>query len=389
MKRFGMFVFALLLTVTLGTGICLADINEDLYKAISAKDIQKVKELISNGANINARWKNIIGGYISALDHAVSSGAPDIAIFLIDKGADVNYSIGGGDTVLMDAAWQGFSDVVELLLKKGANPNAKEELTGWTALMDAAMAGRTQTAKMLLNNGANVDLADKDGQTALHLAMVISCHPETVSLLLMKGANANAKTGNGRTPLMYAVTCPNEINVLLKSGADVNAKDSRGFTTLMFAAKQDQIGTAKLLIAGGADINAKSSNGSTALSIAEANDMIIFLRQAGANGDKMPVQISSALSTADIKFLTDECLIDRSDIDAIPKLEKSVKELLFTRITRRDCKSLAYFKSSRAYFKTLLLRKKGDDFPMPPAGWGIEYLTNDEIKLYEKALEAW
>ena len=388
MKRLGMFVSALLLTVTLGTGVCLADINEDLYRAISAKDIQKVKELISKGADVNAKWKNIIGGYIAPLDHAVSSGAAEIAMFLIDKGVDVHYSVDGRDAILLQAAQrEGFTDVVGLLLKKGINVNVKEDLMGWTALMEAAMRGYTETVKLLLENGANIDLTDKSGQTALHLAMTLACHTETVRLLLMKGANANAETGNGGTPLMYAVTCPNEVELLIKNDADVNAKDSKGITALMIAAKEGQIGTAKLLITNGADINAKSNNGSTALSVAEAKDMIIFLREAGAKGDKLPLEVPSVLSAADIKFLTDECLIDRSDIDAIPKLEKKIKELLFTRIVRRDCKSLATFKACRTYFKTLTHRKKGDDFPMPPPGWSADYMTEDEFKLYEKALD--
>ncbi len=384
-------VAALLIVTAFGAGLGLADINDDLFKAIEAKDIQKVKELVASGADVNAKGKNLVGGFRVPLQVALGNLQPEIAAFLIEKGADPNYADSlAGQTHLIRAAGFGYAEVVGLLLKKGAAVNVKETMLGQTALMNAAMGGRTEVAKLLIENGADLGLTDESGETALHLAMTIGCHSETIKLLAAKGANLNARTNNGSTPLMYAVSCPGDVvGFLIKNGADVNATTSGGGTALMYAAKAGQIENAKLLIASGADVNAKTAKGSTALSLAEANDMITLLRQSGAQGDKMPIQVPAALSAEDIKFATEQCQILRPDVDAIPKLEKKVKDLLFARIVRRDCNLLAGFKASRGYFAQLKAMKKGDKFPMPPGGWDAHFLTDDEIKVYQKILDSW
>jgi ankyrin repeat protein len=52
---------------------------------------------------------------------------------LLDEGADVNAKNKDGLTGLMHAAWKGHKEVVKLLLESGADVNAKDEC-GWTAL---------------------------------------------------------------------------------------------------------------------------------------------------------------------------------------------------------------------------------------------------------------
>jgi hypothetical protein len=112
------------------------NIGKELIEAVKSRDIKRVKELLERGANPNAKDKN---GW-TPLHHAASVGSLDIAMLLINKGADVNAksekdvnilsdifndiaTINTGSTPLHVAAYKGNLPVVELLLESGADPN--------------------------------------------------------------------------------------------------------------------------------------------------------------------------------------------------------------------------------------------------------------------------
>ena len=67
------------------------------------------------------------------------------------------------------AATLGHADVVEELLKAGADVNARA-LDGATALIGAALFGRIDTVKVLLDHGADITVSNNDGTTALSAA---------------------------------------------------------------------------------------------------------------------------------------------------------------------------------------------------------------------------
>uniref|UniRef100_A0A1X7SW55 Uncharacterized protein n=1 Tax=Amphimedon queenslandica TaxID=400682 RepID=A0A1X7SW55_AMPQE len=64
-----------------------------------------------------------------------------------------------GDTALIAAAEGGNCDVVELLLKKGADLS-HSNYEGYTALIVAAVEGHYDIVQLLLNNGADQSTAN-------------------------------------------------------------------------------------------------------------------------------------------------------------------------------------------------------------------------------------
>lgn len=156
----------------------------------------------------------------------------------------------------------------------------------------------------------------------------------------------------------------------------------------MYAAGSCSVEMVKLLLEKGADMNARNNQGNTALYEAEINvnmNVMALLRQSGAEGGKLPKEIPSELTSDDVRFLSDQCHMDRSDIDIIPRLEKKVQPKLFARIAMRDCNLLSSYKTSREYYRQL---KPNTRIPMSPAGWSIDYLTKDEFKKYEEILDS-
>jgi ankyrin repeat protein len=88
----------------------------------------------------------------------------------------------------MFAAGRGHREVVELLLKNGANVNAKAA-DGWTALVRAADRGHRKVVEVLLKNGADVNAKDipeefTGGVAARMLAAIIAKAKDTNVWLL-------------------------------------------------------------------------------------------------------------------------------------------------------------------------------------------------------------
>ncbi|GIL77976.1 hypothetical protein Vretimale_7377 [Volvox reticuliferus] len=107
---------------------------------------------------------------------------------------------GGSYTPLHYAARGGHLDAVELLLQKGANPNAATRGMGATPLHRAAMQGHFFVVERLLAAGADARAVDCDLETPLHKAAVQG-HGEVCRLLLERCPEAGGAADKaGRTP---------------------------------------------------------------------------------------------------------------------------------------------------------------------------------------------
>ncbi len=90
---------------------------ESIHEAAAAGDIEKIKSLISGGADVNA--KDDKGN--APIHYAVLLANKDVIELLIDSGADVNLKDDQGHTALWWAKELKNNELVELLLKHGAS----------------------------------------------------------------------------------------------------------------------------------------------------------------------------------------------------------------------------------------------------------------------------
>jgi ankyrin repeat protein len=315
-----------------------------LMEAARHGNLAVVKALLSAGADPNAQEKN--GGQ-TVLMWAIAERQAAVTEELVRHKADVNARSKGGSTPLMFAA-QGDAASARILLDAGANPNDTMPGNAITALIIASSMGQTDVVNVLLDKGADANIHDKNGFTAMHAAVRDSDYGEdrasratavaTVKVLLAHHADPNvrikaekpvARTTNevsleGATPLALAAEVNNleVIKLLVDGGADPLLATEQGTTPLVLSAgagtdvqrarsleeRATAVETARYLVAHGADVNAAGQFGWTPLHAASyqgLNDVIEFLAGKGAKLDAMdklgqtPLSISLSVLTKD------------------------------------------------------------------------------------------
>ena len=168
----------------------------DLHYAAVLNRPDLARRLLDAGASIDAPLR--VGGNTGQLVETLRAfDAPATVIRRL-----VNEVEGFTATPLLLSVSAGAGDVAELLLDRGANVEAANEI-GSAPLHEAAAAGDFEIVELLLDRGANVEAADDLGETPLHAA-VLSSSVEVVELLLDRGANVEATTDSGQTPFDVA-----------------------------------------------------------------------------------------------------------------------------------------------------------------------------------------
>jgi ankyrin repeat protein len=150
-----------------------------------------------------------------------------------------------GWTSLIFASENGYAEIVDCLLKNGADPNMADIIDEWAPLMLASSEGHIEIVKSLLNKGADPDEINKIGRSALELASSHG-HIKIVDCLLKNGANPNNDDGealieaskNGHTEI---------VQMLLEYGADPNIKNNAEFNAIDIAKKAGQSECVRIL----------------------------------------------------------------------------------------------------------------------------------------------
>lgn len=168
-------------------------------------NIETVGLFLQAGLDPNSR-KEVEGGTVTALHAAVDGGNREIAVLLLQRGADVDARAPGQHTVLHAALGRTNVDLtmVDLLITNGANVNAASD-RGVTPLISAVQWGHLGAVELLLSKGADVNAATTNGYTALMIAAGDD-NVEAVKSLLKAKPNLNARGGKlGQTALELAV----------------------------------------------------------------------------------------------------------------------------------------------------------------------------------------
>ena len=154
MKKILWFVAVLVLNCSVAMASVF--LSEDWWKAATIEDVQK---MISNSSKYSEYDRK------KFLEDAVAySPYPAVVQLLIKKGADVNARNYKGQTILMRAAEYSSPQIVKILIEAGADVNAHND--GRTALMIAARRHSPEMVKILIEAGADVNAKTRHGETA-------------------------------------------------------------------------------------------------------------------------------------------------------------------------------------------------------------------------------
>lgn len=233
--------------------------NHLLIQAVIKEDIKRVQQLLDEGADVNFQVED--GGW-TALHNAVNVSNKDIVDLLLRYGADPCLRKKNGATPFIVAGIVGNVELLELFLSKGSDVNEYDD-NGFTAFMEAAWYGKVEALRFLYDNGAEVNLGRKTkedqrkirkgGATAL-MDAARNGHVEALRILLEEmRADVKACDNMGRNALIHAFLNPNARTVevvahLLDHGVEVNVRGEEGKTPLILAVEKRDYNLVKMLL---------------------------------------------------------------------------------------------------------------------------------------------
>jgi len=214
---------------------------------------------------------------------AIINNHIELALFLVEKGADVNAADDfhkrtplyaavemrdpdfTRDTASPVADARDPMDLIKALLARGANPNAQVNTTpfrgfyqvsanwvnfdGQTAFIRAALSGDITLMRLLVEHGADPNIKTYEGSTALMAAAGVNFvvsqtysrsddeYLEAAKLCLEKGADVNATNNQGFTAMHGATNrgFDKMVQLLADHGSKLDVKDKQGRTPMTFA----------------------------------------------------------------------------------------------------------------------------------------------------------
>jgi uncharacterized protein len=214
------------------------DGSTPLQYAVYENNAAEVRRLLKAGANVSLA--NNYGATPMGL--AAEIGNPEIIKLLLDAGANPESPNADGQTALLLVARTGNVDAAKLLVDHGAKVDAKEKWGGQTPLMWASARRHPQMMQFLISKGADINARSIDRDYQRHVTA--------------EGRPKSMDSG-GFTPLHYAAreNCLACVKVLVDNKADLNLQDPDGVSPLLVAILNSNWDLAKQLIEAGADVN--------------------------------------------------------------------------------------------------------------------------------------
>ena len=159
MKRFGRLAFiAAMGMLAVPAAAQMAGVDGDTFvSAVRDRDGAKATELLAKhrGSIVNTRDGKGETGLIVAITRRDETWTG----FLLNEGADPNYTARNGDTPLIAAARVGYADAAQWLIESGAKVDVANR-AGETPLIVAVQMRQPQLIRFLLSKGADPDKTD-------------------------------------------------------------------------------------------------------------------------------------------------------------------------------------------------------------------------------------
>ena len=231
--------------------------QQEIFSAIRNGDLKAVKEFIEkNPASLEIQDVN----RMTPLMYASFHGQREVAAYLIERGANVNYER-AGESCLHQAAQMNRRDVVALLLDHGADIESQKPRT---PLYYAISAGAREAAELLIERGSAVPVS---------------------SYLLHRAVQKGISTAVDR---------------MIADGADLLSQNHSGGTLLHSASEGGMVLLVELMLAKGAGIDARDRYGRTPLHLAAANGHLAVVRQLVRKGAGRDIAVPTGATAYDL-----------------------------------------------------------------------------------------
>lgn len=138
---------------------------------------------------------------------ATKSNQIDVALALLDAGADPNAADDIADSAFLYAGAEGFNEILTATVEHGADVASLHRFGG-TALIPASEHAHVDTVRILIDAGAAIDHVNNSNWTALHEAIILGDGSDryvtVAGMLLEAGADPSIADGSGVLPRQLA-----------------------------------------------------------------------------------------------------------------------------------------------------------------------------------------
>lgn len=304
----------------------------------------------------------------------------DLMQKLISKGAKLNYPL--SKPPLIYASMYSKPDVVNLLLKNGANPNIKDT-DNITPIMRSIMNNNYDTTKLLIKYGSNVNYGGPENDNIPINLAILKKNSKIINLLIDNGSNMNTVDRFLNTPVHYLLQTNKTNNLIHDStifkalySADLNIRNIKGVTPLHMMTRYNTWKNYSVLLKDKhIDLSIIDRKNNTAVSYLNGDNLTEFINTVAEGKITNIPKCSNYTKNKCMSYVKNNLLsrntIDQSHINNLIKLPKNklTNFGLFNSDIIHNC------------IYTIILLKKYKNLMIPFQYFNQDKQTNDMILL--------